>query len=202
MLDSGVLVLNRSYQPIHVTSVKRAFALLYQGIARAIDREYRLFDFQSWSALAADTHPDTVGTISRRIRVPRVIVLLACEHLPRARVRFSRHNIYLRDGNRCQYCGRGFQRAELNLDHVIPRSRGGITTWENVVCSCVACNLRKGGRTPDEASMKLLRTPARPKWSPFHRLGSKRPSHQDWGPFLAHMNLADASYWNAELLEN
>ncbi len=202
MLDSGVLVLNRSYQPIHVTSVKRAFALLYQGIARAIDREYRLFDFQSWSALAADTHPDTVGTISRRIRVPRVIVLLACEHLPRARVRFSRHNIYLRDGNRCQYCGRGFQRADLNLDHVIPRSRGGITTWENVVCSCVACNLRKGGRTPDEAGMKLLRTPARPKWSPFHRLGSKRPSHQDWGPFLAHMNLADASYWNAELLEN
>jgi 5-methylcytosine-specific restriction endonuclease McrA len=202
MLDSGVLVLNRSYQPIHVTSVKRAFALLYQGIARAIDREYRLFDFQSWSALAADTHPDTVGTVSRRIRVPRVIVLLACEHLPRARVRFSRHNIYLRDGNRCQYCGRGFQRTELNLDHVIPRSRGGITTWENVVCSCVACNLRKGGRTPDEASMKLLRTPVRPKWSPFHRLGSKRPSHQDWGPFLAHMNLADASYWNAELLEN
>ncbi len=202
MLDSGVLVLNRSYQPIHVTSVKRAFELLYQGIARAIDREYRLFDFQSWGALAADTHPDTVGTVSRRIRVPRVIVLLACEHLPRARVRFSRHNIYLRDGNRCQYCGRGFQRAELNLDHVIPRSRGGITTWENVVCSCVACNLRKGGRTPDEAGMKLLRTPARPKWSPFHRLGSKRPSHQDWGPFLAHMNLADASYWNAELLEN
>ena len=202
MLDSGVLVLNRSYQPIHVTSVKRAFALLYQGIARAIDREYRLFDFQSWSALAADTHPDTVGTVSRRFRVPRVIVLLACEHLPRARVRFSRHNIYLRDGNRCQYCGRGFQRAELNLDHVIPRSRGGITTWENVVCSCVACNLRKGGRTPDEANMKLLRTPGRPKWSPFHRLGSKRPSHQDWGPFLAHMNLADASYWNAELLEN
>jgi len=202
MLDSGVLVLNRSYQPIHVTSVRRAFALLYQGIARAIDREYRLFDFQSWSALAADTHPDTVGTISQRIRVPRVIVLLACEHLPRARVRFSRHNIYLRDGNRCQYCGRGFQRAELNLDHVVPRSRGGITTWENVVCSCVACNLRKGGRTPDEAGMKLLRVPARPKWSPFHRLGSKRPSHQDWGPFLAHMNLADASYWNTELLEN
>jgi len=202
MLDSGVLVLNRSYQPIHVTSVRRAFALLYQGIARAIDREYRLFDFHSWSALAADTHPDTVGTVNCRIRVPRVIVLLACEHLPRARVRFSRHNIYLRDGNRCQYCGRGFQRAELNLDHVIPRSRGGITTWENVVCSCVACNLRKGGRTPDEAGMKLLRAPARPKWSPFHRLGSKRPSHQEWGPFLAHMNLADASYWNTELLES
>jgi 5-methylcytosine-specific restriction endonuclease McrA len=202
MLDSGVLVLNRSYQPIHVTSVKRAFALLYQGIARAIDHEYRLFDFQSWAALSAETHPDSVGTVSRRIRVPRVIVLLACEHLPRAKVRFSRHNIYLRDGSRCQYCGKGFPRTDLNLDHVVPRSRGGTTTWENVVCSCVACNLRKGGRTPDEAGMKLLRQPVRPKWSPFHRIGSKRPSHQDWGPFLQHMNLAEASYWNTELLED
>lgn len=202
MLDSGVLVLNRSYQPIHVTSVKRAFALLYQDIAQAIDREYRLFDFQSWAALAADTHPDSVGTITRRIRVPRVIVLSACEHLPRARVRFSRHNIYLRDGNRCQYCARSFTRADLNLDHVIPRSRGGTTTWENVVCSCVSCNLRKGGRTPEEANMKLLRAPVRPRWSPFHRLGSKRPAHQDWGPFLAHVSLADASYWNTELLES
>lgn len=202
MLDSGVLVLNRSYQPIHVTSVKRAFALLYQDIARAIDHQYRLFDFQSWAALSAETHPDSVGTVSRRIRVPRVIVLLTCEHFPRARVRFSRHNIYLRDGNRCQYCGKGFPRSDLNLDHVIPRSRGGTTTWENVVCSCVACNLRKGGRNPDEAGMKLLRVPVRPKWSPFHRMGSKRPSHQDWAPFLSHMTLADASYWNAELLES
>ena len=202
MLDAGVLVLNRSYQPIHVTSVKRAFALLYQGIAQAIDREYRLFDFQSWSALSAESHPDTVGTISRRIRVPRVIVLQACEHLPRVRVRFSRHNIYLRDSNRCQYCQGGFTRADLNLDHVIPRSRGGTTTWENVVCSCVNCNLRKGGRTPEEANMKLLRAPARPRWSPFLRLGTKRPSHQDWGPFLAHVSLADASYWNTELLES
>jgi hypothetical protein len=84
----------------------------------------------------------------------------------------------------------------------VPRSRGGTTTWENVVCSCVACNLRKGGRTPDEAGMKLLHQPVRPKWSPFHRLGSKRPSHQDWSPFLQHMNLAEASYWNTELLED
>ncbi len=198
MLDTSVLVLNRLYQPIHVTSVRRAFALLYQGIARAIDHEYRLFDFASWAALSAEAHGDSVGTPGRRLRIPRVIVLVACERLPHARIRFSRFNVYARDQNRCQYCGRQFGRSDLNLDHVVPRSRGGTTTWENVVCSCVTCNLRKGGRTPEEAGMRLLARPARPRWSPFHRLGTKRPPFREWAPFL---DLADASYWNAELIE-
>ncbi len=198
MPDSSVLVLNRLYQPIHVTSVKRAFALLYQGIARAIDREYRLFDFESWAQLSAE-RGDVLRTVNRVIRIPRVIVLVACERLPRARVRFSRFNIYARDGNQCQYCGGRFSRSELNLDHVVPRSRGGTTTWANVVCSCIQCNLRKGGRTPEEAGMALRRRPVRPQWSPFHRLGTKRPPYREWAPFL---NLEDASYWNAELIQD
>jgi 5-methylcytosine-specific restriction endonuclease McrA len=197
MLDTGVLVLNRLYQPVHITSVRRAFALLYQGVARAIDEQFQLFDFPSWAALAAAQY-DSVGTVGRRIRVPRVIVLLAYEHLPKTRVRFSRFNIYARDDNTCQYCGRHFRRADLNLDHVVPRSRGGSTTWENVVCSCVSCNLRKGGRTPVEAGMRLLQTPARPRWSPMFRSATRRAFYREWRPFLS---LADAAYWNAELLE-
>jgi 5-methylcytosine-specific restriction endonuclease McrA len=198
MLETGVLVLNRVYQPVHITSVRRAFTLLYQGVARALDEQFQLFDFESWSALAAAAGQDSVGTVGRRIRVPRVIVLLAYEHLPRARVRFSRFNIYARDENTCQYCGRRFRRAELNLDHVVPRSRGGSTTWENVVCSCVRCNLRKGGRTPDEAGMRLLRAPSRPRWTPTFRSRARRALYREWRPFLS---FADAAYWNAELLE-
>jgi 5-methylcytosine-specific restriction endonuclease McrA len=198
MLDTGVLVLNRVYQPVHITSVRRAFALLYQGAARAIDEEFKLFDFESWAALAAAAHHDAVGTVGRRIRVPRVIVLLAYDRLPRARVRFSRFNIYARDDSTCQYCGRKYRRSELNLDHVIPRSRGGSTNWENVVCSCVPCNLRKGGRTPDEAHMKLLRPPGRPRWTPMFRSATRRAFYREWRPFLS---LADVAYWNAELLE-
>src|SRR5512144_2844945 len=133
MLNTGVLVLNRVYQPVHITSVRRAFTLLYQGVARAVDEQFQLFDFESWSALAAAEH-DSIGTIGRRIRVPRVIVLLAYEHLPKTRVRFSRVNIYARDESTCQSCGRHFRRSELNLDHVVPRSRGGSTSWDNVVC--------------------------------------------------------------------
>jgi 5-methylcytosine-specific restriction endonuclease McrA len=198
MLDTGVLVLNKVYQPVHVTSVRRAFSLLYAGAAKAIDEQFQLFDFDSWSALSAASH-DSVGTVERRIRVPRVIVLLAYERMPKARVRFSRFNIYARDDNTCQYCGNRYRRADLNLDHVIPRSRGGSTTWENVVCSCVPCNLRKGGRTPAEAAMRLLRPPSRPRWTPMFRSATRRAFYREWRPFLS---LADAAYWNTELLDS
>ena len=197
MLDTGALVLNRVYQPIHVTSVRRAFTLLYAGAAKAIDEQFQLFDFDGWSELSAATH-DSVGAVGRRIRVPRVIVLLAYDRLPKTRVRFSRFNIYARDDNTCQYCGHRHARADLNLDHVIPRSRGGSTTWENVVCSCVACNLRKGGRTPHEAGMRLLKAPARPRWTPMFRSATRRALYREWRPFLS---LADAAYWNTELLD-
>lgn len=196
MLNTAVLVLNKHYQPIHVTTVRRAFVLLYQGMARAVDRHFETFDFPSWAALSASVHDETIGMIDRRVRVPRVILLHACNHFPRNRVRFSRINIYLRDGNRCQYCGRGSSRVEINLDHVIPRSRGGTTTWENVVCSCVPCNVRKGGRTPEEAGMHLRQRPSRPRWSPFIHRGVDSSIHDAWKPFLT---AADAAYWNTEL---
>ena len=198
MLESGVLVLNRVYQPVHVTSVRRGICLLYQGVAKAIDEQFQLFDFESWSELAAAANHDAIHTVTRRIRIPRVIVLVAYEHLPKARVRFSRFNIYARDDSTCQYCGQRLPRSELNLDHVMPRSRGGSTTWENVVCSCVACNLRKGGRSPDEAGMRLKRAPSRPRWTPVFRSAARRAFYREWMPFLS---MAEAAYWNAELLE-
>ncbi len=197
MLNTHVLVLNRYYQPVHVTSVKRALSLLYQGVARAIDHQYRLYEFADWAALSAANH-DSISTVSRRIRIPRVVVLSAYELLPKGRVRFSRLNIYARDVDTCQYCGRQLPRSELNLDHVQPRSQGGKTNWENVVCSCLPCNLRKGGRTPEQARMRLFKKPVRPRWTPFFRTASKRVTYREWLPFLT---VTDASYWNVELLD-
>jgi len=198
MLNSSVLVLNRYYQPVHVTSVKRAFTLLYQGVVKAIDQQYRLYEFSDWAALSAAQEEDAIGTVNGRIRIPRVVVLIAYEYLPRGRVRFSRHNIYARDHDTCQYCGRQLPRSELNLDHVVPRAQGGKTTWENVVCSCVSCNLKKGGRTPAQARMNLLKVPVRPRWTPLGRNLTRRVTYREWLPFL---NLADASYWNVELVD-
>jgi 5-methylcytosine-specific restriction endonuclease McrA len=200
LLDSSVLVLNRNYQPVHVTSVKRAFTLLYVGAARVIDAEYRTFDFESWAALgAAVDDKNVVRTIGRAIRVPRVILLQLYDRMPTTKVRFSRINIYARDDNTCQYCGKKLPRTALNLDHVLPRCQGGRTTWENVVCCCVPCNLHKGARTPAQAGISLLRPPERPRWNPTFRTPAGKVRYREWLPFLG---TVDASYWNAELTDD
>jgi 5-methylcytosine-specific restriction endonuclease McrA len=198
VLTTKVLVLNRSYFPVHVTSVRRALCLLYQGIAKVVDQQYRTFDFNSWSDVSSALHDDTVSLVDRVIRVPRVILLVAYDRVPKRQVRFSRFNVFARDNNTCQYCGEKFPRSELNLDHVIPRSRGGLSTWENVVCSCFTCNRVKGGQMPEEARMRLIRKPFRPEWTPFMLETFSFKRYHEWRPYL---NMVDAAYWNTELLE-
>jgi 5-methylcytosine-specific restriction endonuclease McrA len=195
---SGVLVLNRSYLPVHITSVRRAFSLVYQGVARVVDEQYETFDFDSWRDLAIRAGDDSIGIVGGLIRVPRVILLTAFDRIPKRHVRFSRINVYGRDRSTCQYCGRRFPRTELNLDHVVPRSKGGRTTWQNVVCSCLDCNRRKGGRTPQQAGMRLIAPPRRPRWTPMVGVLAGRRGYPEWRPFLS---IVDASYWNAELAE-
>jgi 5-methylcytosine-specific restriction endonuclease McrA len=196
MTNASVLVLNKNFQPIHITSARRAVSLLYLGVARAIDEQFRVFDFQSWSQLTASMDHEALGTVGSRIRVPRVIVLQIFDRLPRTKVRFSRHNIYMRDGNRCQYCSWPGSRTDLNLDHVLPRAQGGRTSWENVVCCCIKCNLKKGARTPEQANMKLAKKPERPRWTPTFRAQGDAIRYREWLPFL---DVAAASYWNVEL---
>lgn len=197
-LQSRVLVLNRSYMPIHVTSVKRAFCLVFLGAAKIIDEEYQTFDFQSWSDLKLSTHEEGVGMVGKFIKVPRVILLQVYDRLPKKQVRFSRINVFTRDKNTCQYCGKQTVKNELNLDHVIPRAQGGKTTWENIVCSCIECNRQKGGRTPHQARMQLLKVPKRPHWTECLNLSMKNKFYKAWIPFL---NVIDFSYWNVELEE-
>jgi 5-methylcytosine-specific restriction endonuclease McrA len=198
VLNAAVLVLNRSYFPIHVTTARRAFTLLYQGVARVVNEQYETFDFDSWRDLAVSIEDDAVGIVGGMIRIPRVILLQGFDRVPKRHVRFSRINIYARDRNTCQYCGRRYPRQELNLDHVIPRSRGGRSAWTNVVCSCIECNRKKGGRTPEQAGLRLIRRPEKPQWTPVVGLLGGRQGYPEWRPFL---NIVDASYWNAELVE-
>ena len=130
---------------------------------------------------------------------PRLSVERECElksnDEEKSVVKFTRHNIFERDKNMCQYCGGTFERKDLNLDHVVPRDRGGPTTWENIVCSCVACNTQKANRTPQEAAMRLIRKPVRPKWRPVISLVLGQQNHEHWKDFL------DVAYWNVELEE-
>ena len=183
-LSSSVLVLNRSFLPIHVTSVRRAFSLIFCGGAQAVDASYLTFDFEAWLQRPASPNVDRIGTISGSIAVPRVILLRHYDRMPRRQIRFSRVNVFSRDRYTCQYCGRNPQRSELNLDHVVPRSQGGRTTWENVVCCCVACNRRKGGRTPAQAGLRLPRMPVRPRWTPLLSVAPSKVRYREWCPFL------------------
>ncbi|MDG2303938.1 MAG: HNH endonuclease [Candidatus Binatia bacterium] len=183
MLRSKALVLNRSFLPIHVTSVRRACVLLYGGIARAVDTTYETFDFARWCQ-AGPSEGERLGLIGRTMPVPRVIQLAVYDRVPRREVRFSRQNVYSRDGDTCQYCARRLPRSQLNLDHVLPRSQGGTSSWENVVCSCHRCNWRKGGRTPEQCGVRLLRKPRRPAWTPFLAETASRGRYSEWGPFL------------------
>ena len=112
-------------------------------------------------------HDDWIRAVNFEIQVPRVIRLLGYDRLPKQHLHLNRRNVLARDEHLCQYCGRHFPLQQLSLDHVLPRSRGGGTTWENVVCACLSCNVKKGGRTPHEAKMKLVRRPARPQRNPL-----------------------------------
>jgi 5-methylcytosine-specific restriction endonuclease McrA len=198
MLTSPVLVLNRYFVPVTVTSVKRAFVMLYCGIAKAVDANYETFDFESWSQVSAIKEEDAIKTISRIIKIPRVIVLVRYDRMPKKEVKFNRINIFRRDGDSCQYCRKKFSRSELTIDHVVPRSLGGKSVWENVVCCCIDCNRKKGGRTPEEAKMRLRVKPKKPLWSPFSNISVKAMRYKEWEPFLS---FVDMSYWNVELEE-
>ena len=200
-LNQHVLVLNRLWQAVNICTARRALTLLFEGHAQVVlgdqDGAFQTFSFSQWRDFSAQ-EPDveTIATVSFRIRVPRVILLVMFDRLPKKEVKFTRHNIFERDRNTCQYCGQVFERKDLNLDHVIPRDRGGPTTWENIVCSCIRCNTQKANSTPQEAGMHLVRKPKRPKWRPFVQVNLGLPHHDSWKHFL------DLAYWNVELGED
>lgn len=205
-LNARVLVLNRLYSALRIISARRAFCLLCNGIVEVIHVEpgeqghqFVNYDFASWADLSQlqreferDRH-DWVKTVRRDIAVPRIVRLLDYDRMPEELVKLNRRNLFARDRNLCQYCGRHFPTSELSIDHVVPRTQGGEDTWENLVCACIRCNARKGGRTPDQAGMKLTRKPVRPKRNPLVtlRLGSEK--YRSWKAFLDH------AYWSVEL---
>lgn len=201
-LEEKVLVLNRFYAAIRVISARRAFVMLCKDAAEIISVEggrYINYDFASWAELAELQHryePEKhawVQTPRLVIAVPKIIRVHAFDRLPRQEVKLTRRNLYARDSNRCQYCGKRFPTRELTLDHVVPRVQGGQHTWQNLVCACVACNARKGGRTPVQAHMALIRNPIKPKRNPAIAMTLGSPKYESWKAFL------NEAYWTVEL---
>ncbi|MCA9126374.1 MAG: HNH endonuclease [Planctomycetales bacterium] len=192
-LECSVLVLNRFYMAVRVINARRAMTLLYRGCAEVItveDDRYSNYDFNAWcelsQLLALEKQPDEdyIRAVNFEVQVPRILRLTRYDKLPRLTIRFNRKTLFARDGHQCQYCGQARPASQLSLDHVIPRSHGGRTTWENIVCSCLQCNSRKGGRTPAQAGMKLLNKPIKPASNPTIAVAMGEARYEIWKSFV------------------
>ncbi|MGB7346216.1 MAG: HNH endonuclease [Pirellulaceae bacterium] len=193
LLDTNVLVLNRFYMAIRVVNVRRAFTLLYRQCAEVIANEngqFVSYDFESWcelsqlASLEKQPGEDYIRAVGFELQVPRIARLTRFDRMPMQTVRFNRKNLFARDDHKCQYCGKVESTHKLSLDHVVPRSHGGPTTWENIVCCCLRCNSRKGGRTPKQARMELLRMPEKPRVNPLLVQSVEDPRYECWKTFL------------------
>lgn len=184
VLEERTLVLNRHWTAIGTTSVRSALCLLYREAGRAVHPiDSSLHDFDSWVNLQVQDGEPCIRTIRYRLKVPEIVLLNHYEGFPKRKISFSRRNVYRRDRFTCQYCGAKPAITELTVDHVVPRSLGGRTTWTNCVVSCVRCNRRKSNRTLAEAGVRLIRDPREPIWSPCLTI----PAGQRklcWEPFI------------------
>jgi len=183
-----VLVLNRNWQAIDITTPAIAFGQMCTDVATALDIRGREamepVRWEDWLTLPVRPEDQSVGTPGGRVRVPTVIVLARFDRVPMKRPRLGVRGIWARDEGRCQYTGRKLAPGEGNIDHVVPRSRGGKTTWENCVLADKRINTRKGSRTPPEAGLNLIRAPREPRAVPVTALLRNHDGIPDWEPFL------------------
>lgn len=192
-LNSSVLVLNRHYSAVRVITTRHAFVLMFREVAEVIDIEdgqFNNFDWESWCEMSQmrmaerQPHDDWVRAVNFDVLVPRIVRLTKFDRQHCTSLRLNRRNLFARDDHRCQYCGLVLPTNQLSFDHVVPRSHGGETSWDNLVASCIKCNTKKGGRTPQQARMKLLRTPARPTHNPLLAVKLGNPKYESWKSFL------------------
>jgi 5-methylcytosine-specific restriction endonuclease McrA len=198
-ISVGVLVLNRYYAAIRIIPARRAFRLLWKDSAEAVEQEageYRTFDLTGWLDHSREhgarprKYERIIHTPNLPVLVPRIIRLLRYDKIPRRSVKLTRKNVLVRDGHRCQYCGKQFPDKKLSVDHIHPRSKGGQTFWENVVAACRKCNTRKGGKLLKETRMKLLRKPWKPKGAPLVRAKLDSIRYEIWTHFLRESDYA------------
>lgn len=181
-----ILVLNKSFVPIHIIEWQKCMSLIVQGAARALDRDLVAYDFDDWTRFSdsnANDYP-TVGTVTCKIAIPEIIILRKYDRLPTRDVKYSRQSLFQRDKYTCGYCGKIFDRKELTVDHILPRAHGGKTTWQNTITACFPCNSVKADKTPELAKMPLKFKPKKPAW--FSPLTDLKPDHpcKSWRKFM------------------
>lgn len=190
VLTKRTLVLNRNWTPLGTVSVKRAIKHLWKThkdgtpVARIIDPQtFETFTWETWKDLALVEGETIIHSVKINFKVPSIIIFSKYDKFPRIdRSNFNRRNIFRRDKNYCQYCGKHFQLGDLSLDHMIPKAQGGRSCWENIVCCCLECNRKKANRTPEQAGMHLIN--GLPKKPDFNLLYDTGEYCTDWDTFI------------------
>jgi len=195
--QNRVLVLNKKWDAVGIATVERAFGLILSEYsdgspkARILDADFSLYNWSDWAKLIPKDDEDVIRTSKQAFRLPKIILLSRYEKFPQQRVHFSRRTIYRRDNFTCQYCGCKPGTEELTIDHVVPRAKGGVTSWTNCVLACVSCNSKKADKTVEQAGLKLLSVPIKPKFNLLR--GDQVHFHKEWAAFVSEM------YWSVEL---
>ena len=191
MKFNDILVLNRSWVPVHIVDYKRCMILLCNGGAQGLTHDFVPYNMDGWMEYSLTPHPfKTLRTSTRLIALPEIIALTKYDRLPRGDAKFSRESVFSRDKYCCGYCGKSFSKNDLTIDHIIPRSKGGTTVWNNVISCCRRCNAYKSDKTLQECRLKLKRKPKEPKWlDPIIHRYRKSRACESWKHFLHRVDL-------------
>lgn len=188
------LVLNRSYIPVSVAHNHKAMSLLYSDSAHSLDENFASYNWNDWLQFSIlpttlDNGYNFINTIDHKIAIPDTIVLRHFDSLPKRDVKYSRQTVFQRDGFMCLYCGKIFKSNELTIDHIIPKSKGGKSTWDNTCACCSSCNRKKANKSLKESGMHLVKMPTEPRWiSPMNRIASLSDIRPAWKHFLKMIN--------------
>lgn len=191
VLKRPVLILNTSWIPVNVRNVIKSLTMVCKGTAKIVDPvTYQSYDWEQWLLNEPSEDDQKIRCIDFAIKIPEIIVLTQYSRVPKVGLVFNRRNIFTRDNYTCQYCGVQCDTSNLSIDHVVPRSRGGKSTFENCVVACMPCNRKKADKTLEQSKMVLLSKPIKPKWVPSFHNG---PMLNSWEKFLSEV------YWNSSL---
>ena len=187
VMNEKVMVLNKVWYPIRIVSLKRALKLIFAEKAFIVDIDFSTYSWEKWENISVNEDEIYIQTTRSKVKIPLVIVLKNYDKVCKRPLRLTKKNIFLRDGNTCQYSGKKVNMKDADIDHIIPKSRGGENNWNNMVVCCKEINRKKGNKTPEECGLKLIKTPTTPTQSRFLFLsGRKIPDF--WKNFLVQNN--------------
>ncbi|MCJ8329489.1 MAG: HNH endonuclease [Lentisphaeria bacterium] len=201
-LDARVLVLSKSWIPIDTTTVFEALKKVMTERARIVAADYSLYGMDEWidnwgdaKKIAELAEEKIIHAVNFNMAIPEVIVTTEYNGFFMKKAKLSRNAIFARDNYECQYCGKHYKKDQMNIDHIIPRSKGGKTIWTNLVLSCISCNCKKGNMLLEDVGMKLRRKPFQPHWSMVKNKKAYNNIPKSWEEFLGKL------YWDISLTD-